>query len=253
MKLKTHRRGRSGRARTLVGSLVVVVAVPGLAFAGSKVTSGHQTLQVRAGLKPAKAGAGSILKLHIDYESLLPNQHVGDTASVQLQLPQGSHLNPHSYTQCDYNKLAGKPVSQDGAICPKDSVLGSGTFTADARPTVAQPVAGTFTLYNVKGHHDDVLLAGKTAYGYVSLLFLYTVRGSGGRAEPALTAYEQNNGGHSLYTIKTLQATIGRPHHRAFVTNPRRCTRSGWRLGVRIENFGSEPTIQAHDTIHCRK
>jgi hypothetical protein len=232
-----------------VVALGCLAAVPGLALAGSTVHAGDQTLKLTTSLTPNRAGAGSIFGLHVDYESTLANHHVpSDTREIQVQFPDRSHINPGNYAQCQYSAVANIKPSQVAATCPKDSVIGRGKFTADARPTLPDPVPGTVTLYNVKGQHHDVLFVGDTQFGQFAYLFLYTEK----RSHRYLTADFTQGSSKSLFTLRTVDVPLGTLHHKPFITDPPKCTKQGWRAALLIGNFAGEPSIRASDTIACR-
>src|SRR3954447_9524900 len=67
----------------------LAVALPTVAFAGSKATSGDQTLQLSESVTPNKASTktkarGVVVKIHVDYESLNANSQVAETTKQVL-------------------------------------------------------------------------------------------------------------------------------------------------------------------------
>lgn len=140
------------------------------------------------------------------------------------------------------------------SICPSSTVVGSRSFTADARPAIAQPVPGTITFYNVKGQHNDLLLLAHTSFGTFAYLFLYynTDFDNDGDGDPVLQADFDRGPGGSLFNLKTLDFKIhGGSARQPLLTSPPRCPKGGWTMGLFIAAYDGPPPIQALDSVSC--
>jgi hypothetical protein len=247
----------------------LAAALPGLAYAGSKATSGDQTLQVSASVSPNrastnKAGRGTVLKLHVDYESLNEGAQVKEnTKAVILTMPSGMKIHTDRAKVCkfsDMTKLDANGNAPGPAACPSGSQVGSGTATADARPGVPQPLPATVTMFNgLDDVNPDgtprspgtpaVILYAKTNIGATSTL-PFDVLGS--KLELDFPAPTPGQG--SLYHIQKVDITFpNRGGKHAYVTNPRKCGPSKkWNFSMSITNFDG-PTVTAGHQVRCRK
>jgi hypothetical protein len=246
----------------------IVAALPGLAYAGSKATSGDQTLQVSASLSPnkasaTKAGRGVVLKINVDYESLNDGAQIKEnTKQVLFVGPSGVKFHADRAAQCklsDMNKPDATGTPTGGAACPPGSQVGTGTATADARPTLPDPVPATVTLYNgIDDVNTDgsprnpgvpaVILYAKTNIGAVSIL-PFDILGN----KLQLDFGTPTPGQAQLFHIQKVNLTVpNRGGRKAYVTAPRRCGPSRkWSFSMTISNYDG-PSVTAGHQIRCR-
>lgn len=236
-----------------------LLTLPALAAGGQKVTAGDQSLQVNAKISPAVAGRksrpqGVTFKLGVDYESLNPNAQVSEsTKSITLSLPAGMKVNVKSRKQCLVSRL-----SADGpSACPRGSRVGQGTATADARPTLAEPVPAKVTLYNgLDDTNPDgsprspavpaVILFAQTDLGLNTVL-PFDLSGSSMRLDYA----PSRPGEKPLFHLQKVSLTFPGAGRRSYLTAPTRCT-SSWTVGLAIENFDG-PSIADTRDVKCRR
>ncbi len=240
-----------------VASCCAVVAAP--ALAGSTTQVGNESLTVSGSLASILVGArGTSLKFHVDYESLTPGQRIGGSnKQIQLQLPEGSSFNGQNLPQCPYSKIGSVPIKQIPSICGSSTIIGSGSFTGDARPLMPNPVPGTITLYNVKGQHNDVLFYAHTKFEDFAYLFLYTNTDfdNDGDHDPVLQAdfSPPKNGSSSLFNLKTIDLTFkATSSAHPLLINPPNCGKHGWTMGLAISTYGGPPPIEATHNVTCK-
>ncbi len=244
--------------RLIAGSAALLALTPALALAGTTVFAGTQSLQVKTSLTPNRAGArGVTLKVHVDFESTVPGQRItGGTRDIDLQLPEGSRINVKNAGVCRFSSIANTTFSEIPKICPRSSVVGGGTFTADARPLVKTPVPGTITLYNLRGtSYNDILFVAHTQFGSFDYIFNYFTGDvdNDNDKDPLLDAAVRPGGG-KLFALKTVDFSIHNSStHKPYITNQATCPKGGWLTGLSIVTYGSEPPIEALDTVRCTK
>lgn len=252
----------------------LAVALPGLAYAGSKATSGDQALQISASVSPnrasaSKAGRGTVLKLHVDYESLNEGAQIKEhTKAVILTMPSGMKVHADRAKTCklsDMEKESSPGIAVGGDACPAGSQVGSGTATADARPTLPDPVPATVKLYN---GIDDINLDGSPRNpGIPAVIFdAKTNIGAGVRSILPFDILSNKleldfvppEPGHEndaqLFHIQKVDITFpNRGGKKAYVTNPRKCGPSKkWNFSMSITNFDG-PTVTAGHQVGCRR
>lgn len=247
----------------------LAAALPGLAYAGSKATSGDQTLQISASISPNKAsatsaGRGVVLKLHVDYESLNAGAQVKENTKQVLLTGPGLKYHTNRATVCKLSEMLktdSAGTAAGPAACPQGSQVGTGSATADARPAIPQPVPATVTLYNGL---DDVnadntprspgtpalILYAKTNIGATSTLPFDIV---GNKLQLDFAAPTMP-GATQLYHIQKVDLTLpNRGGSKAYVTAPRRCGPSRrWNFSMKISNYDG-PSVTAGHQIRCRK
>jgi hypothetical protein len=118
----------------------------GVALAGSNVVSGKQTLQIKAGLRPARAGARHVTStFRFDYRSTTPGQQAPyNTKSITpWSRRDWCSTLPPACKRSLINSAHG-----DLSACPRNTIVGHGTVVVNARPTVPTLISGTVTIYN---------------------------------------------------------------------------------------------------------
>jgi hypothetical protein len=228
-------------------------AVPGIAQAGKTVKGGGQSLKLTARFTPHRANAKHAkLKLEVTYKSTVRGQRIQTPQKeLRFDLPAGTTINTSGPATCSVNQLTpSTPPYLVPSACPKASIIGGGTITADARPLISQPITGTVTLYNVRGvHYRDVAFVVKTKYDS----FVYYFNVLPGR-RPALRAtFDKPKSGKSLYTLETVNVTLkDSSNHRSFLTTPKTCRGGHWSSAFSFATYGGQP-LRATDAMPCQR
>lgn len=236
--------------------IVCLALMPAAAIAGTGIAGG-QRLSLSVKLSPAKASAQHVsLGFHMDYRTTSGAPNPNYIKQIALSLPPGLSFNVHAAPQCDANAFF---TSNDNpSVCPKGSVVGTGSAVIDARPTLPQPVQGTITLFNAKGKHND-LMAFVTTPLHVSTVIYFQVLPAGPNQQlvadltpPTAT----DNAKPPLYTARTIDLTVhDGSGHKSFISSPSTC-RGSWSFGVQVTTFASPratlPPVRATDAVTCR-
>jgi hypothetical protein len=245
----------------VIGGLVVAATLPGVAVAGKKVVSGQQTLQIKARLSPARAGARHVtFGFRLDYRSTTPGQQVPyNTKTITLLMPPGLVLDPTAAPACKRSRI--DKANGDVSKCPRNTVVGHGTVGVNAAPTVATPITGTATVYNAvndtgkgqpKGTRTLILWV-KTSIGVNTALPFRVLKGPGGRVKLRATLTKPSQSGLSpgSFTIQTVVLSVSGSGKGSYLTNPRVCS-GGWPFSLTLVNYFHQPSIAANDQVKCR-
>jgi hypothetical protein len=244
---------RRHRLICMVVLLSCSVLAPAGARAGSKVSKGGISLELRTTVTPHKAGAtGVSVHVHIEYDfsSSTTREHAL-AKEVRFALAPGMRIDPAAAGQCSDASI----IHNDGVSgCHKSSIVGSGTIVVDARPAIPTLLDGRITLYNVK--------QGSAHY----VLFWFTVSPSGkpvsvgelfrilAKGDATTLDYRQappEAGATALYTPRTIDFTIHHSSgHRPYIDAPDGCAHS-WPFSVRISAYGGAPTLDASAHARC--
>lgn len=246
----------------VVGGLMVAGALPGAALAGSKVVSGKQTLQIKAGLRPARAGARHVTStFRFDYRSTTPGQQPPyNTKSITLLEPPGLVLNPAAAPACKRSLI--NSAHGDLSMCPHNTIVGHGSVVINARPTIPTLFTGTVTVYNAvnnvgqgqpKGTRNLVLWV-KTSIGLKVATPFRVLKGPGGRVELRATFPKPSQPGilPGFATLQTLTLSVSGSGRRSFITNPAVCSGS-WPFSLTVTNYFHQPSITARHRVNCRR
>ena len=245
--------------------LVLALAItPAAAWAGKKVISGAQSLQIKVTVTPARAGGrGVTLHFHSDYASTKPGgqQPPYNEKSLTVREPKGMVMHTAAVPACQESKvLAAKGDAQ--SVCSSTSKVGRGSVTVNARPTIKTLITGTITAYN--GVDDGgaggfrkgspvLILFVKTSIGVITSDYLHVVKSptgvllTGGQAKPAKPGTVAGD-----ITLQRLDLTISGSGKSAYITAPRTCTGS-WPFSLTIRNWFGQPSITARDRVACTK
>ena len=209
-------------------------------------------------VSPPVAGAPSMT---IGYHAFFGNRN-GERAPTQstvIRLPRGTRSNGPFFRQCP---LPTTTAEVGTARCPSASRIGGGTFEADARPTLPEPVSGTIEAYNgtPNGDRPTVIfiaiaqVGGNTVRTELDLAF-----DDSGRA-PALVEIPPPEGTPTgLYSLTRVDVTIGktirqRVRGRRVVTGllepPATCRRT-WLFEEEVVLANGRGTIVARDRVPC--
>jgi hypothetical protein len=210
-------------------------------------------------VSPPVAGAPSMT---IGYHAFFGNRNgerLPDDESTTIRLPRGTRSNGPLFPQCPLPKTAAE-VGSDR--CTTKARIGNGTFEADARPAVADPVSGTIVVYNgeqVAGtptviFHATAQLGGSTFTSELD----FAVRNSGGAME-LVTIPPPEGTATGVYTVSRVDAQIGRTIRRrvrgrsvrvGVLVPPRTCRRS-WAFSETVVLPGGRGPIVARDDVPC--
>ena len=207
---------------------------------------------------PPVAGAPSVT---IGYHGFFGNRN-GErlpTQSTTIRLPRGTRSNGPFFRQC---RLPATAAELGTARCPRAARVGGGTFEADARPLVAEPVTGTVEIYNGTPNADRPTLI---------FIAVAQVGGSESRSEvdfafdesgrvPGLVELPPPQGAPTgVYTLTRVDITIGktirqRVGRRRVVTGlivpPRTCRRA-WLFEEEVTLADGRGSIVARDRVPC--
>ena len=172
-----------------------------------------------------------------------------------IKLPPGTRSNARLFRTCD---LPDTPEEVEKRRCINASRVGSGTVEVDARPTLAEPLAGKLAAYN-----------GEPRGGRPTLILLATVvvGGSAVRGEldfqmrgSTLVSLPPPEGTpEGLFVITKVDAVIrattivrrgGRRVRVSFIETPRVCRRGTWRSSS-TQAFEGGGSLTAFDTAPC--
>ena len=138
------------RGVAFLAALVVVAVVPAAAI-GAKATNGTATVSLAVGVTPAKAGTSSQpQRVALSYkQSLTANDgsRLGnDISQIKVAFAKGFRFDINAVAQCKESVL--EDPNQGPSACPAKSIVGTGKATADARPTLPDPIDATVTAFN---------------------------------------------------------------------------------------------------------
>jgi hypothetical protein len=194
---------------------------------------------------PPRADSGATIRYHAFFGNrkgaVLPRE-----TQNRIRLTKGFRLMGQAFPHCPLPRQA----SEFGADrCPQRAKVGEGTFEADARPALAEPVTGGIQVYNGerrRGRTTLILLA-EAEVGST------TVRSEvdyeyGGSTLRSLPPPEGTATG--LYSVTKVFLKIGAKRlGKSFVKTPRECHGS-WRF-LETSFFEGGGSISARDTAAC--
>jgi len=248
--------------KLLIGSAALaLLAIPTVGLAGKPVKSGDQSLQIFGSLKPAapaKPGkVGATFAMRVVYKSLNEDSQVKErTKAITLTLPKGMKVRTDKAPACLVSVLI-----EDATKCPEGSMIGQGTGTADARPTLPAPVDAELFLYNsMDDTYPDnsprdpavpaLTLYAKTSIGYNTALPFDIV-------SPGVLRLDypepKEDDPPQLFHIENAKFVVKANGAESFFTRPGKCPKSGsWPLMMTIDNFDG-PSVTAKHKMPCSK
>lgn len=246
----------------VVGGLILAFTLSGAALAGNKVVSGKQTLQIKAGLRPARAGARHVTSsLRFDYRSTTPGQQAPyNTKSITFLEPPGLVLNPAAAPACRRSRI--ENAHGDISTCPRNTIVGHGSVVVNARPTIPTLIARTVTVYNAvndlgkgqpKGTRNLILWV-KTSIGLKIAVPFRVLKGPGGRVELRTTLPKPSHPGLApgFGTLQTVTLAVSGSGKRSYITNPAVCSGS-WPFSLTVTNYFHQPSITARHRVDCQQ
>jgi hypothetical protein len=237
----------------------------GVALAGEPSTIGkdHLVLQIKSS-PPRASTVARPQPVGVDFSSLLytddGQRSERDTKTIKIRFT-GFRFNPSFFAKCLESKLEKTGPS----ACPKASKLGTGTASADARPTIAAPVTAKVQAFNGTLDTDaagkpippkPAILIFADAGGGIKTYLPTLFRGrdtvetaEGTPPTPGQRSLFDIVSLHLILPAKTIQVgrkTVG------FTEAPSTCSGGVWRY-VQTNSYYSGETSVAKDTQPCVK
>jgi hypothetical protein len=138
----------SAKLLAAAAAAAALLGLAAVAQAGAPARSpnGKDFLVLQFKVSPPRAGAG----VGVEFDSFAGNDIDGQLPPVNdqtrindVRLARGFRVNSSAFVSC-------KRADIDRNRCPRASLVGTGTATADARPTIASRVPARVTAYNGK-------------------------------------------------------------------------------------------------------
>lgn len=249
-------------ARVLAVLTAAGVLLPTLAWAGTRVIAGQQSLQIKVTLKPHRAGArGGRFELRYEYtDPKAPGQQPPyNSKTIVFTEPKGLVVNPSAVPSCRESAVI--KANDSPSACPSASKVGHGSVTVNARPAFPTLISGTVTIYNAvddgayggfpKGSHE-LLLFVKTSIGVNTLNVFHAVRAASGRLQLIARTTKPTTPGVApgSFTLQALDLTIDSSSKKPYMSNPGTCPGS-WPFSLTITNWFGQPSITARDRVTC--
>jgi hypothetical protein len=249
------------RSVAFLAALVVVAVVPAAAI-GAKGTNGTATVSLAVGVTPAKAGTSSQpQRVALSYkQSLTANDGsrlANDISQIKVAFAKGFRFDINAVAQCKESVL--EDPNQGPTACPAKSIVGTGKATADARPTLPDPIDATVTAFNGMLDTDAngnpqapvpaLLVVAEVPSLGVRTYLPAAIRGSSlvldfAPADPAMPA---------AYILRDLSLTLRRAGsaNKPYLRAPTSCPKGGWAFSQTV-SFGSGlAPVTAKDTVAC--
>ena len=253
--------------RVLLVALALLL-IPALALAGKTVTSGKNTLKIKADFDPAVASKSKSkprpTELTFDYfADTTDGSRLDDVRSVVVWAG-GAKFRFKPFPACDETDA----LEQGDGVCPDGSLVGEGTGVAEVRPDPADPSKDTDLSVDVKVYNGalDTDKNGDPMDPRPGLLHLHRDRRHRGH-DPVLgrearqavglprPRRESDPGGAGLYEIKGIHLTIDRRSVRQdgkripFLGLPTRCD-GKWIVTATNDSYEGEPATAKHK-VRC--
>jgi hypothetical protein len=232
-------------------ALAVTVALAALG-AASVVQAGPAStdengnfLMIDMDVTPPRAASGATLRYHAFFGNrkgeVLPRE-----VANRIRLARGFRLRGRAFPKCPLPRDSSE-FGQDR--CSQRTKVGEGTFEADARPVLSEPVTGTFEIFNGALHRGrpTLILIAEAQVGdsTVNSELNYEYVGSMLRTLPPPEGTPTG-----LFTVTRTSLRIGARHRgTAYVRTPRRC-RGSWSFGE-VVFFEGGGAINARDAVSC--
>jgi hypothetical protein len=200
---------------------------------------------IDVGVTPPRADSGATIRYHAFFGNrkgaVLPRE-----AQNLIRLAEDFRLVGQAFPRCPLPRQA----SDFGAErCPQRAKVGEGTFEADARPALAEPVTGDFQIYNGerRGGKTTLILLAEAEVGSATVRSEVDYQYGGSRLR-SLPPPEGTATG--LYSVTKVFLKIGAKRFgKSFVKTPRGC-RGSWRF-LETSFFEGGGSITARDTAAC--
>jgi hypothetical protein len=244
---------------TAVLAALAFIVVPAASAGPATVNANGDFGVVDFDVAPPVAGAPSMV---LSYHAFFGNRNgerLPDDERTTIRLPRGSRSNGPLFAQC---RLPQSSSDVGSDRCSNATKIGSGTFEADARPLVAEPVTGELTVYNgeqVAGTPTVIIRATTQVGGSAFSSELdFAVRNSGGAME-LVTIPPPEGTATGVFTVSRVDLTIGRTMLRRVgrrrvptgVLVPPRTCRGRWTFSETEVLPGGRAPITARDDVAC--
>ena len=250
-----------GASRLLALVMAVGVLVPAVAWAGKRVTSGQQNLQIKASLRPSRAGARGV---RFEFRYVYTNaknpgqQPPYNTKSITFTEPKGVVLKASAVPGCRESAVI--KANGNAGVCPSAAKVGSGSVVVNARPAIKGLINGTVTVYNgvddggyggsPKGSRELILYV-KTAIGANTVDYFHLVRASDGQWQLVAGFVKPAKPGVAPgFTVQRLDLTLASSSRKPYLSNPSTCSGS-WPFSITVRNWFGQPSITARDQVNC--
>lgn len=256
---------KGARTTKVVPWLIAAICLlPGAAWAGQKVISGQESLQIKVSASPAKVGKViKTFRLQTADLSTKPGgqQPPYSTKSITFTVPKGFVINRSATPQC-LESAIDRAKGDASAACPASSKIGTGSVVVNARPTVASLITGSLVAYNASNdngldgfskHSGAIVLYIKTSIGVKTADTFHIVKTSKGFHLTSLFSKPTKPGvSPGSFTIQKLVLTVSSSAKRPYFTAPPTC-RGSWGFALTLaEWFGRKP-FTAQDNVKCSK
>jgi hypothetical protein len=246
---------------TLAGLAALALAGPAVSLADTG-TSGNLQLKLDVAVEPAKAGTKAALRgVSFRYSQTLTTKDgtrpTADVRRITLTSPGGFRVNTAAFPQC---KLS--TVPDHGVACPKDTEVGFGTATADARPLLPNLIGAEVLGY---AGIDDLDLHGNPQTPKPALLVTADARVAGVTVSALFPADIKANklvvdlpagsggGAQQPYIIRTLKLALRNLTGKGGVPLVQASTRcSGTWTFKQTTAFSDGTSVTAKDTVPCK-
>jgi hypothetical protein len=255
--------------RALVVTTVILAAVlPVAAIAATGTgtgTAGKNKLTLKVGLNPARAGTKAKPRATaLNYTQILAAKDGSRIKTflhtLTIHLPKGMTFNIHAVAQCKESIIDSK--TKGPSKCPKASIVGTGSATADARPTLPKLVKATVTAYNGV---LDTTPAGKAQKPVPAILVVAIVKSLKFTASfPAeirgtKLVLDQGappaDGSSGLFIIHDLTLHLKKitGAKGPYIRTPTTCPKGGWKFSQTDAFSGGVPAVTAKTSLPCKK
>jgi hypothetical protein len=238
----------------LAATLALAAPAASLADTG---TSGNLQLKLDVGVKPAKAGQSVSLRYNQTLTTKDGSRPQADVKRITITSPGGFRINTSAFPRC---KVSAVPAS--GVACPKDTEVGSGSATVDARPLLPNLIGAKVLGYagiddvDFQGHPQtpkpallvtaDASVAGVT----VSVLIPADIK-----ANKLVVDLSPGSGGGAQqpYFIRTLKLALRNLTGKGGVPLVQASTRcSGTWTFKQTTAFSDGTSVTATDSVPCK-
>lgn len=249
----------------LIALLAIGAALPAVVWAGQKVVSGQQSLQIKVTVTPARAGAkGGSMRFHSEYLSTKPGgqQPPYNTKSTIVTGPKGLTINASAAPSCFESKVL-KAKGNAPSVCPASAKVGHGAVVVNARPSIKSLITGTVVVYNgiddggyggYRRGSRELILYVSTSVGIKLANFLHIVNTAAGNLKLAGTAAKPAKPGVTpgSYSLQKLDLTVSGSGKKPYLIAPPTC-KGSWPFSLTITNWFGQPTVTARDSVKCTK
>jgi hypothetical protein len=196
-------------------------------------------------VQPPRTGSDAVIRYHAFFGNR-EGRELPREARNEIRLAKGFRLRGRAFPKCP---LPRQPSEYGQERCSQRANVGQGTFEADARPALAEPVTGSFQIYN-----------GKRRRGRTTLIFLAEAEVGNATVRSEIDYRYAASTLHSLqppegtptgmFTLTKVSLKLGAERGgKGYVRTPRWCSGS-WRFRD-TSFFQGGGSISARDSAPC--